>query len=304
MDEAIRQQIEEAIKSNEVVLFMKGTPEAPRCGFSATVAGILDELVGDYKTVDVLADSLIREGIKQYSDWPTIPQLYVKGEFVGGCDIVREMYENGELEQALGLEPQSVELPSITITPAAAEALSGVVEGDDEFVRLKIDSDYNHGLSVGPRQPRDLELKVSGVTVLIDRGSARRAQGMKIDYTRGADGPAFRIENPNEPPKVKSLSVHDLKSKLDAGPIELFDVREQKERDVARIDGARLLDKAAQDHILALDKKTPLFFHCHHGGRSQKAAAFFLSKGFENVYNVSGGIDAWSLEIDSRVPRY
>jgi monothiol glutaredoxin len=304
MDDSIRQQIEEAIKSNEVVLFMKGTPEAPRCGFSATVAGILDELVGDYKTVDVLADNLIREGIKQYSDWPTIPQLYVKGEFVGGCDIVREMYENGELEQALGLEPQSVELPTIVITPAAAEALSGAVEGEDEFVRLKIDSDYNHGLSVSPRQPRDLELKVSGVTVLIDRGSARRAQGLKIDYTRGAEGPAFRIENPNEPPKVKSLSVQELKSKLDAGPIELFDVREQKERDVARIDGARLLDKAAQDHILALDRKTPLFFHCHHGGRSQKAAAFFLSKGFETVYNVSGGIDAWSLEIDSKVPRY
>lgn len=304
MDEAIRQQIEEAIKSNEVVLFMKGTPEAPRCGFSATVAGILDELVGDYETVDVLADTRIREGIKAYSDWPTIPQLYVKGEFVGGCDIVREMYENGELEQALGLEPQSVELPSIDITPAAAETLSGVVESADEFVRLKIDSDYNHGLSVGPRQPRDLELKVSGVTLLIDRGSARRAHGLKIDYTRGPEGPAFRIENPNEPPKVKTASVHDLKSKLDAGPLELFDVREQKERDVARIEGARLLDKDAQDHILALDRKTPLYFHCHHGGRSQKAAAFFLSKGFENVYNVSGGIDAWSLEIDPKVPRY
>ena len=107
MDEAIRQQIEEAIKSNEVVLFMKGTPEAPRCGFSATVAGILDELVGDYKTVDVLADNLIREGIKQYSDWPTIPQLYVKGEFVGGSDIMMEMFESGELQELLGAPTQT-----------------------------------------------------------------------------------------------------------------------------------------------------------------------------------------------------
>jgi monothiol glutaredoxin len=305
MDDSIRQQIEEAVKSNDVVLFMKGTPQAPRCGFSATVAGILDELVGDYKTIDVLADTGIREGIKQYSDWPTIPQLYVKGEFVGGCDIVREMYEKGELEQALGLEPQSVELPTINITAAAAEALSGVVEGDDEFVRLKIDSDYQHGLSVGPRQPRDLEVTSSGITVLVDRGSARRADGLKIDYTRGADGPAFRIENPNEPPRVKTIDVHELKAKLATGqPLELFDVREQKERDVAHIEGARLLDKDAQDHILALDPKTPLYFHCHHGGRSQKAAAFFLSKGFENVYNVTGGIDAWSLEIDPNVPRY
>jgi monothiol glutaredoxin len=228
----------------------------------------------------------------------------VKGEFVGGCDIVREMYENGELEQALGLEPQSVELPSVTITSAAAEALSGAIEGDDEFVRLKIDSDFQHGLSVGPRQPRDLEVTSSGIKLLLDRGSARRAEGLKIDYTRGPEGPAFRIENPNEPPRVKNISVQELKSKLAAGPVELFDVREQKERDVAQIEGARLLDKGAQDHILALDKKTPLYFHCHHGGRSQKAAAFFLSKGFENVYNVSGGIDAWSLEIDPSVPRY
>jgi monothiol glutaredoxin len=304
MDDSIRQQIEDAVKSNDVVLFMKGTPEAPRCGFSATVAGILDELVGDYKTVDVLADNGIREGIKQYSDWPTIPQLYVKGEFVGGCDIVREMYENGELEQALGLEPQSVELPTITITAAAAEALAGVVEGNDEFVRLKIDSDYQHGLSVGPRQPRDLEINASGITLLVDRGSARRAEGLKIDYARGAEGPAFRIENPNEPPRVKTISVHELKAKLATGPLELFDVREQKERDVAHIEGARLLDKDAQDHIFSLDPKTPLYFHCHHGARSQKAAAFFLSKGFENVYNVSGGIDAWSLEIDPNVPRY
>jgi monothiol glutaredoxin len=305
MDESIRQQIEDAVRSNDVVLFMKGTPEAPRCGFSATIAGILDELVGDYKAVDVLADNRIREGIKQYSDWPTIPQLYVKGQFVGGCDIVREMYESGELEQTLGLEPQSVELPQITITDSAKKALAGVVEVPDEFIRLKIDSDYQHGLSVGPRQPRDLEVNASGITVLMDGGSARRADGLKIDYADTPQGAAFRIENPNEPPRVKSISATELKAKLASGdPVQLFDVRSLKEREAAHIEGARLLDKAAQDYILGLDKKTSLYFHCHHGQRSQQAAAFFLSKGFENVYNLSGGIDAWSLDVDPNVPRY
>jgi monothiol glutaredoxin len=89
----------------------------------------------------------------------------------------------------------------------------------------------------------------------------------------------------------------------DAG-LHLYDVRSQKERDQALIAGSRLLDREAQQHIQTLDKDTPLYFHCHHGQRSQQAAAFFLSHGFSNVFNVSGGIDAWSVEVDSSVPRY
>ena len=92
-------RIEEIVKSNEVVLFMKGTALFPQCGFSSRAVAILDRLGADYETVDVLQDPEIRQGIKQYSDWPTIPQLYVKGEFVGGSDIMMEMFESGELQQ-------------------------------------------------------------------------------------------------------------------------------------------------------------------------------------------------------------
>ena len=88
-------------KSNDVVLFMKGTPQFPQCGFSGQVVQILDYIGVDYKGINVLADSEIRQGIKDYSNWPTIPQLYVKGEFIGGCDIVREMFQAGELQQHL-----------------------------------------------------------------------------------------------------------------------------------------------------------------------------------------------------------
>jgi monothiol glutaredoxin len=96
-----RNRIEEILKSHDVVLFMKGDRRAPQCGFSATVVQILDQLLDDYATVDVLEDPEIREGIKEYASWPTIPQLFVRGEFQGGCDIVREMYESGELEKLL-----------------------------------------------------------------------------------------------------------------------------------------------------------------------------------------------------------
>ena len=101
MDEKIKNVIENHIENNDVCLFMKGTPDAPQCGFSMAVSNILKILEVNYKGVNVLEDQSIREGIKVFSDWHTIPQLYIKKEFVGGCDIVKEMYENGELAKLL-----------------------------------------------------------------------------------------------------------------------------------------------------------------------------------------------------------
>lgn len=97
MDEMTRERIQKEIDDNAVVLFMKGTPVFPQCGFSAAVVQVLNHLGVTFKGVNVLDDNEIREGIKNFSNWPTIPQLYVKGEFIGGCDIVREMFETGEL---------------------------------------------------------------------------------------------------------------------------------------------------------------------------------------------------------------
>ena len=97
----INEKIKDIITKNDVVLFMKGTPEIPQCGFSMTVSNILKELKVKFSGVNVLADPEIRQGIKDFSNWPTVPQLYVKGEFIGGCDIAKEMYENGELKKKL-----------------------------------------------------------------------------------------------------------------------------------------------------------------------------------------------------------
>tara|TARA_B100001758_G_C17849099_1_gene323172 strand:- start:125 stop:457 length:333 start_codon:yes stop_codon:yes gene_type:complete len=101
MDDQTRNTIQNHIESNDVCLFMKGTPDAPQCGFSMAVSNMLKILEVNYQGVNVLEDQNIREGIKVYSDWPTIPQLYIKKEFVGGCDIVKEMYESGELKKVL-----------------------------------------------------------------------------------------------------------------------------------------------------------------------------------------------------------
>ena len=110
LDDTTRERIQNEVDANDVLLFMKGTPVFPQCGFSAAVIQVLSHLQVKFSSVNVLEDPDIRDGIKQYSDWPTIPQLYVKGEFVGGCDIIREMYETGELKTFLeekGLHSES-----------------------------------------------------------------------------------------------------------------------------------------------------------------------------------------------------
>jgi len=101
LNDEVKKKIENNIKENDVCLFMKGTPEVPQCGFSMAVSNVLKHLDVKFTGVNVLDDSSLRDGIKTFSDWPTIPQLYIKGEFVGGCDIIKEMFEKGELQEVL-----------------------------------------------------------------------------------------------------------------------------------------------------------------------------------------------------------
>ena len=112
----IRDAIQQAIADNELILFMKGTPDEPRCGFSARTVAVLEQLNTPYAAVDILPDPRIRQELSALSNWPTIPQLFHKGELVGGCDIVMEMYETGELAQELGVAPQAGDAPD-AVTP-------------------------------------------------------------------------------------------------------------------------------------------------------------------------------------------
>src|SRR5438128_2422045 len=120
LDPQVRQKIDQMVKSDAVVLFMKGTRSFPQCGFSASVVTILNTLIPKYTTVNVLSDADVRGGMKEYSDWPTFPQLFIRGEFVGGADIVRQLYENGELEHKLGDLVAAAKAPKVTVTARAA----------------------------------------------------------------------------------------------------------------------------------------------------------------------------------------
>jgi monothiol glutaredoxin len=307
LDEDIQQEITALIGANEVVLFMKGNRSAPQCGFSATVVGILDSMVSDYHTVDVLSAPHIRDGIKAFSSWPTVPQLYVKGEFVGGCDIIQEMFGSGEIYKTLGVDPLEIVQPTIEITATAAEALqqaSAQHGSDGRELHLSVDATFQSHLSIAPRTPADVEAITSGVLLLLDPISASRADGITIDVSDTPDGQAFKVDNPNAP-RIQSMSVRELKAALDTNEaIELLDVRTPEERAIAAIPGAVLLNEEEAARIESMPRDTKLVLHCHHGGRSQQAAEQFISLGFSQVFNVIGGIDAWSQEIDLDVPRY
>jgi monothiol glutaredoxin len=305
MSEPAHAQIESIIAQHHVVLFMKGTPDTPQCGFSATATGILRDMDVSFHGVDVLSDPGIRQGIKSFSQWPTIPQLYIGKEFVGGSDIVRQMSENGELHQMLGLEFVAPTAPTITITDSMKEAILAAGTGPGEHARFVVSKDFQYQLGIDRQNQGDFLVESNGVTLLVDKGSSKRADGVTLDFEAG-EGGGVMIDNPNEPAQVKHLDVRSLAAMLEGDrAFRLIDVRTQQERDTADLSlRAELLDPAKMAELEALPKETTLVFFCHHGGRSAQAAQQFLTLGFRTVFNVQGGIDAWSMFVDSSVPRY
>ncbi len=192
----------------------------------------------------------------------------------------------------------------VTISPAAAKALTEAAEAGGDVLRLEVDAAFKYDLFFGPKQEGDVEVSSNGVALFVARDSVPRARGSTIDYLATPGGMAFRIANPNEPPRVKGLGPRELKAMMDVGEIELFDVRPDDERALASITHARSLDARGRDYLKGLAKDTPVALHCHHGVRSRAAAEQLLREGFTKVYNLEGGIEAWSRDVDASVPRY
>lgn len=306
LDPALRARIDSLLQANRVVLFMKGEPSMPQCGFSAKAAGILDGLGVPYAHVNVLADPEIREGIKAYGDWPTIPQLYVDGELVGGSDIVVQMANSGELHALLGVQAPDRTPPSIEITPAAAEMLRGAIAdaGPGYALQVSVDADYRTQLQLGPVDANAIATEVDGIRAQFDIASAARAKGLRIDWVDDARGRGLVVENPNAR-TVKSIDVAEAARRVADGALTLVDVRPPEERAIASVRVPfSVLDGEAASEVENLPKDTPLAFLCHRGGRSAAAAEHFRRLGFTDVYNVDGGIDAWSQQVDAAVPRY
>ncbi len=305
LDSAVRDRIDQLVKGNQVVLFMKGTPQQPMCGFSARTIAALDSVLPDYTSFNVLEDEQVREGIKAYGNWPTIPQLYINGELVGGCDIVIAMLNSGELHQQLGLPAPDRSPPDITLTDLAAERIRQAMQGHEGMaLHLSIDSGWDSQFNLGPLQGGEIVTTANGVEIAMDIATAQRARGAVIDWVKVMTGEGLSVTLPGAPPPVKTLSVTELAEKLNTGNVTLIDVRPAEDRAKASLAAALPLDDELMEKLGKLPRESELAFICHHGNSSLGAAEHFRKQGFTSVYNVKGGMDAWSQEVDNSIPRY
>ena len=306
LDPAVKKKIDDLVGSDNVVLFMKGSRSFPQCGFSASVVNILNTMLPKYATVNILADVDVRTGMKEYSDWPTFPQLFIKGEFVGGADIVRQMHESGDLEKKLGGLVAPAKTPTVTVSPRAAKELSEALkEGTPgDVIHLTITATWEHQLDLGPKEAGDVTLESNGVTVQLDRASAQKAEGVVVDFLEAGGESGFKSDNPNRPPMVKAIGPKELKALIDGNKVKLYDVRPEKERSIAKIASSVAFDDATMATAEELPKDTGIAFYCHHGNRSRAAAEHFVKLGFSNIYNLAGGIAAWSKDVDPSIPQY
>lgn len=305
LDNATRERIETLLTNHRVVLFMKGNRQQPMCGFSAAATNTLNELLPEYHTVNVLEDQEIREGIKLYGEWPTIPQLYVGGELIGGSDIISQMYGSGELHTLFGAAAPDRTPPEITITDAAAEAIrQGTANAQGVALHLEIGPDHSAGFQLAPAGKHDIVAHSNGLEVHFDPASAQRAKGIVIDWVSTVQGEGLSLKFPGAQ-EIKSLSVQQLQARLAAGDITLIDVRPAASRAMAApLAQARVLEDEGYESLASLPKDTALAFICHHGISSRAMAERFAAHGFSNVHNVEGGMDAWAVEVNAGVPRY
>lgn len=300
LDSETRGIIDNLLSSNKVVLFMKGTPQQPQCGFSAKSTAALDTLVPTFTSVNVLDHPAIREGIKEYSNWPTIPQLYIDGELIGGNDIVQDMLKNGELAEALGIEKPTVTDPKITISDDGAALMKkALADNSGGALHLQISATWTHQISMDAPDENSVHVNVSGIELYMDPWTAARADGLNLILDENLTGTHFIFDNPNTPPPVNQMTVQGLKEKLDSDDdVILIDVRNDDERAIASIESARQWNDDTRVFVESLAKDTEIALYCQMGGRSQALAESLRQRGYTNLHNVTGGIKAWAAEID------
>ena len=280
--------VDNAIASDDVVVFMKGSREAPHCGFSAQMVEILNHLLPNYSTYDVREDTLLRQAVKDYSGWPTFPQLYVRGEFVGGSDVVKELFVSGELATRLGVLPSALPNPELFVSRPALNALRRVA--GTEAIRLDLDAQDEAHLAVSQKQATDIEIEIEGVRIILDVLTASRAEGLHIDYVDDPGG--FVVRRAVSQP----ISTRELRALLTSDPgTILVDCRTLAEFQSGSLPEARHLDQELLA-VLGTADPTPTVFICRNGSRSRNVAEHYAGLGVAPGRYLDGGIEAWDAD--------
>jgi monothiol glutaredoxin len=295
ISESARQTIEGLLEEHRVLLFMKGTPSMPQCGFSAKAVGILGSVAPGFGSFNVLEDQDVREGIKEFGNWPTIPQLYIDRELVGGSDIISQMFNAGELHQMLGLEAPDRTPPEISISDSAAQAILSGMEGQaGGDLHFQIDEYWRAQFMLQPAAGGEIKVEANGVVLYLDVISAQRARGVEIDFTESFQGTGLTVNIPLAPPPVGHMSVQDLKSRLDEGAdFMLVDTRSEADRAKVPFPHARGLDAQLMEELADLPRETELVFICNQGQSSVGTAEHYRKEGFTRLVSVDGGVNQW-----------
>jgi monothiol glutaredoxin len=315
-----KESIQEVVTKDKIVVFAKGTKEVPRCGFSGRAIQIFQSFNKPFEVVDILSDPTIRPALVQFSQWPTTPQIYLDGEFIGGSDIITEMQKSGELEKkvlnSFGEEYKEVqEDERVSITDEAASKVKDFMEDDFEFLRLAVtikgdDRAYSLELDSHTSAATDLKWKVKGLTVIIAKSMSDLFEKMDVSWVNKNGNEGFAIKEAGTPPALpvpidiaKADMAQLMRSELEAGKLWIVDVREADEwksghgEEAVHLPLSRL-EKEWKDS--GFDPKDTLIFYCAAGKRSLSAANHFRHKlGFPNTRSLVGGIGNYPANIIS-----
>ena len=315
-----KEAVKDVVTEDKIVVFAKGTKEMPRCGFSARAIQVVESVGKPFKVVDILSDPSIRPALVAFSSWPTTPQVYLDGEFLGGSDIIMELYESGELQKKIassyGEEFKEVQdNQRVDVTDEALGKVKEFMETDLEFLRLSVqvkdgDRAYSLELDSHTSAAADLKWKVKGLTVIVAKAMSELFDKLEVSWVNKDGNEGFAVKEVGNPPALpipididKADLARLMRSEIKDGKLWIVDVREDDEwksghgEEAVHLPLSRL-EKEWKDK--GFDSKDTLVFYCAAGKRSLSAANHFRHKlGFPNTRSLVGGIGNYPSNIIS-----
>ncbi|MDF1663027.1 MAG: Grx4 family monothiol glutaredoxin [Planctomycetota bacterium] len=315
-----KEAVKDVVTEDKIVVFAKGTKEVPRCGFSARAIQVVQSAGKPFKVVDILSDPSIRPALVAFSSWPTTPQVYLDGEFLGGSDIILELHESGELQKKIansyGEEYKEVQdNQRVEVTDEAVKMVKEFMETDADFLRLSVQVKegaraYSLELDSHTSAATDLKWKVKGLTVIVAKTMSELFEKLEVSWVNKDGNEGFAVKEIGNPPALpvpididKADLARLMRSEIKEGKLWIVDVREDDEwksghgEEAVHLPLSRL-EKVWKD--AGFDPKDTLVFYCAAGKRSLSAANHFRHKlGYPNTRSLVGGIGNYPSNIIS-----